>query len=119
MDTLSNYIQAMYYLPQTTTDLPIRMFTYDGNGNTINKYSMNIHYTAKLIPTASFDFLETTVYSGLEQWYSISFANTNSTMTDYPFMRFTLRNGLSFSDPPQCNSTTILPFNESGIICIR
>lgn len=40
-------------------------------------------------------------------------------MTDYPFMRFTLRNGLSFSDPPQCNSSTVIPFNESGIICIR
>ncbi len=41
------------------------MVTYDGNGNTVDKYKMNIHYIAKPIPSCSFDFLETTVYSGL------------------------------------------------------
>jgi hypothetical protein len=58
------------------------------------------------------------IYGGLPQWYSISFINTNTTLSGYPFIRFILDNGLSFNDPPSCNSTTILPFNESGLICI-
>lgn len=95
------------------------MTTYDGMGKTVNKYKMDIHYIAKPIMSSSFVFLETDIYSGLEQWYSIGFANTNSTLSDYPFMRFILANGLSFTDPPQCNSTTVMPYNESGIICVR
>lgn len=57
MDTLVNYVRAMDYLPSTESYLPIRMVTYDGTGKTVDKYSMNIHYIAKPIPSCSFDFL--------------------------------------------------------------
>lgn len=89
------------------------MVTYDGLGNTIDKYEMNIHYIAKPIISASFDFLEapSLIYSGLEQWYAVSFANTDSLLSPYPFLRFILDDGLSFTDPPQCNSTTLVPYN--------
>lgn len=40
-------------------------------------------------------------------------------MSTYPFLRFILADGLSFTDPPQCNSTTIIAYNESGLICVR
>ena len=111
MQTLLNYIRSMDYLPDVNTYLPITMRTFDGAGSTIAKYKMDIHYIAYPIAVSAFTFLETTVYGGLEQWYSVSFDNTNTLVSDYPFMRFILDNGLSFVDPAQCSSSTVLPFN--------
>lgn len=80
---------------------------------------MNIVYIPQPITSASFGFEETTVYGGLPQWYSIFFTHTNAVLSSYPFLRFILDDGLSFNDPPQCNSSTLVSFNESGLICIR
>lgn len=57
MDTLLNYVRSMDYLPATFSNFPIRVHTYDGNGNTIGKYDMDMNYIAKPIPSASFSFL--------------------------------------------------------------
>jgi hypothetical protein len=57
MDTLAGYIRSMNYLPLSDSYIPIRMVTYDGNGKTVNKYEMDIHYMAIPIPSSSFDFL--------------------------------------------------------------
>ena len=57
MKTLVDYVPAMEYLPDIESYLPIRITTYDGLGNTIDKYEMDIHYIAKPIQNANFDFL--------------------------------------------------------------
>jgi hypothetical protein len=56
MTTILNYIHSMDYLPDLQYDYPINIYTYDGNGNTLNKYSMNISYASKPITIASFVF---------------------------------------------------------------
>lgn len=111
MQTLIDYVRSMDYLPDVQTDLPIRIRTFDASGSTLDKYEMNINYIAFPITVSAFTFMETTIYGGLEQLYSVSFDNTDTLVSEYPFMRFILADGLSFVDPPQCSSSTVLPFN--------
>ncbi len=94
--------------------VPLFMTTYDNNGNTIDKYQMSIKYISKKL-IGYFDFAENTLYSGLSQWFSISFKNSIASVSKYAFLRFSLSSDLEFALPIQCNSTSIQPFNESGI----
>jgi hypothetical protein len=73
----------------------------------------------KYVPQALvgyFDFIESIPYAGLEQWYSISFSNAAVTVSTYPYILLKLDSNLIFANPIQCNSTTLLPFNQTGII---
>lgn len=63
-----------------------------------------------------FEFIEPAIYAGLEQWYSISFLNSPVTVSSYPFIRFISDSTMEFALPIQCNSTTILPFNQTGLL---
>jgi hypothetical protein len=56
MTTILNYIHSMDYLPDLEYYYPVNIYTFDGNGNTLNKYSMNISYVSKPITIASFAF---------------------------------------------------------------
>ena len=76
---------------------------------------MNYNYAPQPL-VGYFDFLEPVYYAGLEQWYSISFSNSPVTVGTYPFIRLQLDSNLIFSSPIQCNSTTVIPFNASGLM---
>jgi hypothetical protein len=114
MQTFASSITTLPYLSTATQDIPIYINTYNGNGVTIEKKEMFLIYTRqKLI--GYFDLLESTVYAGLPQWYSISFSIPATAVSSYPFIRLVLSSTMTFSTPIQCNSTTILPFNATGM----
>lgn len=106
MQTIIDYIKSMDYLTDTELDLPLKIRTFNGIGETLAKYSMDITYKASPITISQFAFVETQVYGGLEQWYEVSFDNTDTSLSSYPFIRLILDNNkadeLSFVDPPQC-----------------
>jgi hypothetical protein len=76
---------------------------------------MSYNYTVQQM-VGYFDFLEPIYYAGLAQWYSISFSNAPVTVSQYPFIRLILDSNLIFSTPIQCNSTTLFPYNSSGLL---
>jgi hypothetical protein len=112
--TLSNFIETIPFVNSIKQSLPIYITTYDAFGKTIDKIFMMHDYTPQTM-IGYFDFLEPTYYAGLPQWYSISFSNAPVTVSDYPFITVKLTADVKFSSPLQCNSTTLLPFNASGV----
>ncbi len=69
--------------------------------------------------TGSFTLLDPdgTIYSGLKQWYNIGFFTNIAITSTYPFLRFKLSPEMIFASPEQCSSTTILPYNATGMKC--
>lgn len=104
-------IKSMDHLPDVTASYPIFITTYDNAGNTLHKYQMDIPYKAQPITFFSFDFMEAQAYSGLSQLYKVSFTNSQTTLSNYPFIRFILNNDMIFSDPPQFNANAFTAFN--------
>lgn len=115
MKSLLAFINTIPFLNNEYEPLPIHITTYDGAGNTIDKVFMSYNYTVQQM-VGYFDFLEPVYYAGLAQWYSISFSNAPVTVSKYPFIRLILDNRLIFSTLIQCNSSTILPYNSSGLL---
>jgi hypothetical protein len=114
METISTIITTIPFVSTPTQALPMHIYTYDGSGRTVDKVMMFLTYSQQSI-VGYFDFIETTLYSGLSQWYSISFENSNTKVSNYPLIRVTLDSLMMYSDPVQCNSTTLQPYNETGI----
>lgn len=115
MKSLLAFINTIPFLKTEYEFLPIHLTTYDAVGNTIDKVFMNYNYTVQQM-VGYFDFLEPVYYAGLAQWYSISFSNAPVTVSKYPFIRLVLDSNLIFSTPIQCNSSTILSYNSSGLL---
>ena len=115
MSTLAIFIKTIPFLNTESQVLPIHITTYDDIWNTIDKVFMNYNYKVQQM-TGYFDFLEPVYYAGLDQWYSISFSNAPVTVSTYPFVRLQLDSNLVFSSPVQCNSSTIIPYNSSGLL---
>jgi hypothetical protein len=115
MKSLLAFINTIPFLNSEYEMSPIHITTYDAAGNTIDKVFMNYNYTVQQM-IGYFDFLEPVYYAGLAQWYSISFSNAPVTVSQYPFIRLILDSNLIFSTPIQCNSSTILPYNTSGLL---
>ena len=56
MNTVVGAIQSMDYLTDKDVAIPVKIYTYDENGNTLHKYQMDFIHTAKTIPSAAFTF---------------------------------------------------------------
>lgn len=115
MQTILSIILTSPYLTSQSQTIPVNINTYDGTGKTLEKVMMFLTYTPQQL-IGYYSFAENIVYGGLEQWYSVSFMNSFASVSTYPFIRVTLDSNMDFSTPVQCNSSTILPFNETGLI---
>ena len=49
--------REQYYVTDIDSYIPINMYIYDVNGNTLGKYYMDIYYIAKPISSATFNFM--------------------------------------------------------------
>ncbi len=115
MQTLPLFISTVPFIQTHNQALPLYINTYDAVGNTISKVTMNINYVPQVL-VGFFSFMEPSLYAGLPQWYSVSFINSLAAVSTYPFIRISTDSNIQFSTPLQCNSTTLLPFNASGIL---
>lgn len=42
---------------------------------------------ATVLPACTFSFIDSTLYGGLEQWYEVAFTTSDTTVSEYPFLR--------------------------------
>jgi hypothetical protein len=98
--TTSTNILSMPYIDKMIDPYPVKITTYDANGNTLEIKNMINNYVPQPM-TGSFNLLasDMTIYAGLKQWYSVEFDSPIGTTSTYPFIRFKLNNDLKFSRP--------------------
>ena len=111
-------VMTMLHISTPIKNHPIKITAYSATGQTLQIIDMNHEYIPKPM-TGGFNSLDSSlrVYSGLKQWYQVTFTAAIASTSAYPFIHLRLSPELKFSSPEQCESNSILPFNETGIKC--
>jgi hypothetical protein len=91
---------------------PVKITTYSIDGKTLQIIDINHDYIPKPM-TGGFNLLDSSLnlYSGLKQWYQITFTAAIASTSAYPFIHLKLNPDLKFASPEQCESISILAFN--------
>ncbi len=90
-------------MPHISTPIkthPVKITTYSATGQTLQIIDMNHDYIPKPM-TGGFNLLDSSLilYSGLKQWYQVSFTAAIASTSAYPFIHLRLSPELKFSRP--------------------
>lgn len=111
-------VMTMPHISTLIKTHPVKITTYSDNGQTLQIINMNHEYIPKHM-TGGFNLLDSTltIYSGIKQWYQVTFTAATASTSAYPFIHLKLSPKMKFASPEQCESISILAFNETGIKC--
>jgi hypothetical protein len=97
-------VMTMPHISTLIKTHPVKITTYSINGQTLEIINMNHDYIPKPMTGGGFNLLDSslTLYSGLKQWYQITFTAATASTSAYPFIHLKLNPDLKFTTPEQC-----------------
>jgi hypothetical protein len=93
-------VMTMPHISTPIKNHPVKIATYSATGQTLQIIDMNHEYIPKPM-TGGFNLLDSSlrVYSGLKQWYQVTFTASIASTSAYPFIHLRLSPELKFSSP--------------------